>query len=46
MFFINKTAVPVDRCREVTYGKIVLDYRPDKTNPYQTRLTVVRVRVN
>ena len=32
MFFIKKIAVPVDRCRDVTYGKIVVDYRPYNTD--------------
>ena len=30
----------------MTYGKIVVDYIPEKTNPYQTRLSVGRFRVN
>ena len=40
MFFIDKTAVPDDMWRDVTYGKIVVDYSTDKTYPYFTRLTV------
>ena len=31
---------------DVTYGRVVVDYRPEKTNPYQTRLTVGGDRVN
>ena len=46
MFFIKKTAFPNDRWRDVTYGQIVVDYRPDKTDPYRNRLTVGRGRVN
>ena len=33
MLFIKKTAVSTDRWRDVTYGQIVVDYRPDKNNP-------------
>ena len=40
MLFIDKTDVPVERWRDVTYGQIVVDYRPEKIDPYCTRLTV------
>ena len=40
MFFIDKTDVPANRWRDVTYGQIVVDYRADKTNPYRTILAV------
>ena len=46
MFFIDKTAVPADRWRDVTYGRMMVYYRPDKTNTYRTRLTVGGDRVN
>ena len=45
MFFIDKTSVPVDRWRDVTYGIVMVDYIPEKTNPYQTRLAVGGDRV-
>ena len=45
MFFIKKIAVSADKWRDVTYGQIVVDYRPDKTNPCCTRLTVGGGRV-
>ena len=32
--FVQNTDVPVDRWRGVTYGKVVVDYRPEKSNPY------------
>lgn len=38
IFFIPKTSVPQDRT--VTYGRIVCDYRPQKSEPERTRLTV------
>ena len=46
MFSIDKTAFPADRWREVTYGQIVVDYRPENTDPYCTRLTAGGVMVN
>ena len=46
MFFIDKQDIPVDRWKDVTYGIVVVDYRPDKSNPYYTRLTVGGDRVN
>ena len=32
--------MPVDRWRDVTYGRIVINYRPEKYDPYRVRLTV------
>ena len=46
MFFIEKTNFPVDRWRDITYGIIVMDYRPEKSDTYHTRLTVGGDRVN
>ena len=46
IFLIEKTAVPANRWRNVTYGIVVMDCRPEKTNPYQTRLAVVGDMVN
>ena len=46
MFFISKKSVPTNRWRDMTYGRIVVDYIQDKTDPYQTRLTLVGDRVN
>ena len=37
MFFINKSE---DRWRDITYGRVVVNYRPEKDDPYQTWLTV------
>ena len=36
MFFIYKQDIPVDRWQDVTYGRVVVDYLPDKINPYLT----------
>ena len=36
MFFIDKKDVPVDRWRDVTYGRVVVYYILEKSYPYQT----------
>ena len=46
MFFINKSEVPADRWRDITYGRVVVNYRPEKDDPYRTRLTVGGDKVN
>ena len=38
--FIFKDEVPNDRRRDVTYGRICANYRPEKDDPYRIRLTV------
>ena len=40
LFFIRKTDVPAQRWRDITYGRIVVSYRPSKDDPNRTRLTV------
>ena len=40
IFFIDKANVPAERWKDVTYGRVVVAYRPEKSYPYQTRLTV------
>ena len=40
MFLIDKQDIPVDRCKDVTYGRVVVDYLPDNIDPYLTRLNV------
>ena len=32
--------IPADRRKDVTYGRVVVDYRPQKEDPNRTRLTV------
>ena len=46
VFFIDKQYIPVDRWKDVTFGRVVADYHPDKSGPYCTRLTVGGDRVN
>jgi len=45
-FFIRKSEIPRDRRKDVTYGRIVVSYRPQKAEPNRTRLTVGGDRVN
>ena len=40
IFFINKKDVPAHRWRDITYGRIVVSFRPTKDDPNQTRLTM------
>jgi hypothetical protein len=40
IFFIKHDDVPQDRRKDVTYGRIVVDVRPQKAEPERTRLTV------
>jgi hypothetical protein len=40
IFFIHKHEVPEERRRDVTYGRFVCDFRPQKSEPNRTRLTV------
>jgi hypothetical protein len=43
-FFIKLTNIPKDR--KITYGKIVCDYKPHKTEKEQVRLTIGGHRLN
>ncbi len=38
--FIKYNKIPLDQRWNVTYGKTVVTYRPEKDNPNQMRLTV------
>ncbi len=40
IFFIDHSKIPDDRRGDVTYGRIVVLHRPEKTEPNRTRLTV------
>ena len=39
MFFVDCSEVPEDRWKDVTYGKIVCNISPQKTETNRTRLT-------
>ena len=32
--------MPTERWKDVTYGRVVVNYHPEKSDPYRTRLTV------
>ena len=40
IFFISKSEIPKDRLKDVTYGRIVVAYKPHKADPNRSRLTV------
>ena len=42
--FIQRAQIP--KGRKVTYGRIIVDYHPQKDDPYQTRLTVGGDRID
>ena len=46
LLFIHKTSVPQDRWKDVTYGRIVANFRPEKDDPYCIRLTVGGNQIN
>ena len=37
IFFINKSDIPINFWKDVTYGRVVVNYRPEKLDPYLTR---------
>ena len=37
IYFIDKADIPMERWKDVTYGRVVVAYPPDKSDPYQTR---------
>ena len=45
MFLIDNQDIPVNRWKDITYGRVVVEYRPDNSNPYCTQLTVGGDRV-
>ena len=40
IFFVLKSEIPEDRLKEVTYGRIVVAYKPKKSEPHISRLNV------
>ena len=42
MFFIAQDQFLRNRLKDVSYGRIVVEYRPQKEEPHRTRLTVGR----
>ena len=46
IFFITKYKIPTNRLQDVTYGRIVHDYREGKAEPNRTWLNVGRDKIN
>merc|ERR1711966_548503 len=46
IFFIPKNEIPQDRWKDVTYGRIVVNYRPGKEEKNRSRLTVGGDRID
>ena len=46
MEFIRRDEIPRERAKDVTYGRIVVSYRPQKMEPNRSRLTVGGDRIN
>eukprot|EP00804_Cyclotella_cryptica_P020437 CCRYP_014425-RA/>CCRYP_014425-RA protein AED:0.04 eAED:0.02 QI:0/0/0/1/1/1/2/0/1218 len=44
--FIQRAHIPHDLRKDVTYGRIVANFRPEKEDPYRIRLTVGGNRIN
>jgi hypothetical protein len=44
--FIHKHDVPTERFKDVTYGRLVTSFRPEKEDPYRVRLTVGGNRIH
>ena len=40
IYFIDKADIPPERWKDVTYGRVVVAYRPKKSDPYQDQFTV------
>ena len=46
IFFIPKSEIPRDRLKEVTYARIVVDYKPNKLEKNRSRVTVGGDRIH
>ncbi len=46
IFFVNKTEIPLDRRKDVTYGKFICELKPNKAEQERTRLTVGGDKIN
>ena len=46
LFCIDRKDIPAARWRDVTYGRIVCSFRPEKRDPHRVRLTVGGDRIN
>ena len=46
IYFVPKSEIPPNRRRDITYGRIVVAYKPDKLEKHRSRLTVGGDRIN
>ncbi len=46
IFFVNKNDIPADRRRDITYGKFVCEFKPNKLEKERTFLTVGGDKIN
>ena len=46
IYFIDKSEIPKDKLRQVTYARIVVDYKPHKAEKNRTRVTVGADRIH
>ena len=46
IFFVNKCDVPLKRRKDITYGKFVCEYKPNKTEKECTRFTIDGDKIN
>ena len=46
LFLIEKQDISIDRWKDVTDGRVVVDYHPGKRDPYCTQLNIGGDRVN
>ena len=46
IFFVNKNDIPANRRRDITYGKFVCEYKPNKLEKERTPLTVGGDKIN
>jgi hypothetical protein len=46
IFFVQKNDVPADQQRDVTHGKFVCEYKPNKTEQERTRFTMAGDKIN
>ena len=46
IYFIDESEIPRDKLKQVTYARIVVDYKPHKTEKNSTRVTVGGDRIH
>ena len=46
IFFVTKNDIPANRRRDITYGKFVCEYKPNKAEKERTRFTVGGDKIN